>query len=53
LLARLNAFLSATDRDPGLVRILVERRDLVERALRSRALPGRTDDAAAGETPIT
>jgi len=38
LLARIDAFLSAGPRDPGLVRILAERRDLVVRALRSRAL---------------
>jgi aminopeptidase N len=44
LLAQIDAFLAA-DRDPGLVRVLIERRDLVGRALRSRALPD-TSDAA-------
>ncbi len=38
LLARIDAFLAAAPRDPALVRILVERRDTVERALRSREL---------------
>lgn len=36
--AQIDAFLAAEDRDPGLVRVLVERRDIVQRALRSRAL---------------
>jgi aminopeptidase N len=40
LLARVDAFLAAGDRDPAMVRLLVEQRDMVERALRSRALPG-------------
>jgi aminopeptidase N len=40
LLARIDAFLAAQDRDPGLVRVLIERRDMVERALRARGLPG-------------
>jgi aminopeptidase N len=39
LLSRIDAFLAEQDRDPGMVRLLAERRDLVERALRSRALP--------------
>jgi aminopeptidase N len=39
LLARIDAFLAAGRLDPALVRILVERRDTVERALRSRELP--------------
>jgi aminopeptidase N len=38
LLAQIDAFLAGGGHDPGLVRVLVERRDLVERALRSRAL---------------
>jgi aminopeptidase N len=38
LVAQIDAFLAAEDRDPGLVRVLVERRDIVRRALRSRAL---------------
>ena len=36
---RIDAFLAAGQRDPGLVRVLTETRDIVERALRSRALP--------------
>jgi aminopeptidase N len=39
LLAQLDAFLAAGGHDPGLVRVLVERRDLVRRAIASRALP--------------
>ena len=39
LLAKIDAFLAAADRDPGLVRVLAERRDVVQRALLSRALP--------------
>jgi aminopeptidase N len=39
LLAQIDAFLAASQRDPALVRILIERRDTVERALRSRELP--------------
>jgi aminopeptidase N len=39
LLAQIDAFLAAGQRDPALVRILIERRDTVERALRSRELP--------------
>ena len=39
LLAQIDAFLAAAQRDPALVRILIERRDTVERALRSRGLP--------------
>ena len=39
LLEQIGAFLAADDRDPGLVRVLAERRDIVERALRSRARP--------------
>jgi aminopeptidase N len=38
LLGRIDAFL-AVPRDPGLVRVLTETRDIVARALRSRALP--------------
>jgi aminopeptidase N len=40
LLEQIDAFLAAQERDPGLVRVLIERRDIVARALRSRALPG-------------
>ena len=39
LLARIDAFLAGDQQDPALVRILVERRDTVERALRSREVP--------------
>jgi aminopeptidase N len=39
LLQRIEEFLSAEPRDPALTRILVEHRDVVERALRSRGLP--------------
>jgi aminopeptidase N len=39
LLAQIDAFLAGGEHDPGLVRVLVERRDLVRRALASRALP--------------
>jgi len=40
LLGQIDDFLAAEQRDPALVRVLIERRDIVERALRSRALPG-------------
>jgi aminopeptidase N len=40
LLSRLDAFVAREDVDPGLARVLAERRYLVERALHSRALPG-------------
>ncbi len=39
LLRRIEEFLSVQQRDPAMVRLLVERRDTVERALRSRELP--------------
>jgi aminopeptidase N len=39
LIDQIDAFLAAGEREPGLVRVLVERRDQVQRALRSRALP--------------
>ncbi len=38
LIARIDAFLAHENRDPGLMRIMIERRDIVTRALRSRAL---------------
>ena len=38
LLQRVDDFLAAEPRDPSMVRMLVERRDIVDRALRSRAL---------------
>jgi len=40
LLRQVDDFLAAELRDPALVRLLIERRDIIERALRSRALPG-------------
>ena len=39
LLQRVDDFLAAEARDPSMVRVLVERRDTIERVLRSRALP--------------
>jgi aminopeptidase N len=39
LLRRIDAFLAAERPDPGLTRVLTEKRDVVARALRSRALP--------------
>jgi aminopeptidase N len=39
LVERIDEFLAAEERDPGMVRVLVERRDIVKRALRSRVLP--------------
>jgi aminopeptidase N len=38
LIEQIDAFLAAEPREPGLVRVLVERRDQVRRALRCRAL---------------
>ena len=38
LVRQIDAFLASGDREPGLVRVLIERRDQVVRALRSRAL---------------
>ena len=43
LMDRIDAFLAPGDRDPGLVRLLTERRDIVANALRSRALPDTAD----------
>ncbi len=40
LLRQVDDFLAAEPRDPSMVRMLVERRDIVDRALRSRRLPG-------------
>jgi aminopeptidase N len=40
LLSRVDEFLAAEDRDPAMVRVLIERRDMIERTLRSRALAG-------------
>jgi aminopeptidase N len=39
LLTQIDEFLAAASPDPALVRVLIERRDTVQRALRSRALP--------------
>jgi aminopeptidase N len=39
LLTHIDDFLAATPRDPALTRVLTERRDTVQRVLRSRALP--------------
>ena len=39
LVARIDAFLAAAARDPGLTRLLTERRDMVQRALAARNLP--------------
>jgi aminopeptidase N len=39
LLERIDAFVAAERPDPGLARVLTEKRDIVARALRSRALP--------------
>jgi aminopeptidase N len=40
LLAQIDAFLADPSRDPSLNRVVIEGRDVVERALRSRSLPG-------------
>jgi aminopeptidase N len=40
LVASVDAFLAAAERDPGLVRVLTERREMMQRALRARDLPG-------------
>jgi aminopeptidase N len=42
LLTQIDDFLTTTPRDPALTRVLTERRDTVQRALRSRALPPAT-----------
>jgi aminopeptidase N len=39
LLERIDAFLAVERPDPGLARVLIEKRDIVAHALRSRALP--------------
>jgi hypothetical protein len=39
LLERIDAALAAGDLEPGLARTLIEGRDVVEKALRARALP--------------
>jgi aminopeptidase N len=40
LLSQVHAFLAEPDRDPALARVVIEGRDIVTKALRSRALPG-------------
>jgi len=40
LLATADAFLAEPGRDPSLSRVVIEGRDIVDKALRSRALPG-------------
>ena len=50
LLAEIDDFLTAAPRDPALTRVLSERRDSVQRALRSRALP---QLAATGSADLT
>jgi aminopeptidase N len=40
LLGRVDEFLAEPDRDPSLSRVVIEGRDIAEKALRSRALPG-------------
>ncbi|HEY0933696.1 MAG TPA: aminopeptidase N [Trebonia sp.] len=46
LLERVDAFLAAPDLDPAMARVVIEGRDIVDKALRSRALPGRESDYA-------
>ncbi len=38
LLERVDSFLAEDERDPSMARVLIERRDLIDRTLRSRAL---------------
>ncbi len=38
LLGRIDEFLAGAERDPSMVRVLIERRDMIDRTLRSRAL---------------
>ena len=40
LLGQVDAFLAAPDLDPSLRRVVIEGRDIAEKALRSRALAG-------------
>jgi aminopeptidase N len=40
LLDRIDAFLTESGQEPSLSRVVIEGRDIVEKALRSRALPG-------------
>jgi aminopeptidase N len=39
LLKRVDAFLATPDLDPALARVVIEGRDIIDKALRSRALP--------------
>ena len=39
LLERIDAFLATPDLDPALARVMIEGRDIIDKALRSRALP--------------
>jgi aminopeptidase N len=52
LLARIDEFLAGAERDPSLVRVLTERRDVVERALRSRALTSADAEVYAASTVL-
>jgi aminopeptidase N len=47
LIDQIDAFLAAGDREPGLARVLIERRDQVVRAIRSRALPAESARAVS------
>jgi hypothetical protein len=40
LLDQIEVFLADGDRDPGLKRAVIQGRDVTEKALRARALPG-------------
>ena len=40
LLERVDAFLAAPGLDPAMARVVIEGRDIVDEALRSRTLPG-------------
>jgi aminopeptidase N len=39
LLERVDTFLATPDLDPALARVVIEGRDIIDKALRSRALP--------------
>ena len=39
LLKRVDTFLATPDLDPALARVVIEGRDIIDKALRSRALP--------------
>jgi aminopeptidase N len=40
LIARVDTFLATPDLDPALARVVIEGRDIIDKALRARALPG-------------